>query len=56
VCTSGAFRFRGRSLFLTKTLAQLPVGLEEIEDTIWSIYFGTVLIARLDERDWSIVG
>lgn len=56
VCTSGAFRFRGRSLFLTKTLAQLPVGLEEIEDAVWSIYFGTVLIARLDERDWSIVG
>ena len=27
------------------------VGLDEVEDGIWSIYFCDVLIARFDERD-----
>jgi hypothetical protein len=27
------------------------VGLEETDDGIWAIYFNTVLIATLDERD-----
>ena len=27
------------------------IGLEEIDDGIWSIYFGMILLARLDERD-----
>ncbi len=54
VGVDGNFRFRGRALFLTKTLSHLPVGLEEVDDGLWSIYFGAVLIARLDEHDWSI--
>jgi hypothetical protein len=30
---------------------QLHVGLEEIEDGIWSLYFGQVLLGRIDERE-----
>jgi hypothetical protein len=30
--------------------------LEETDDGIWSIYFSTVLIATLDERDYIIRG
>ena len=31
-------------------------GLEETADGIWSIYFNTVLLAKLDERDYIIRG
>ena len=52
VCPSGGFRFRGRSLFLTKVLNQQPVGLEETDDGIWSVHFASLLLARFDERDY----
>ena len=35
-------------------LKQHHIGLEEIDDGIWSIYFNRVLLARLDERDYVI--
>ena len=40
-----------RLLFLANALDNYYVGLEEIDDGIWSIYFGTVLLARFDERN-----
>jgi len=36
--------------FLSAALAQHDIGLEEIEDGVWSIYFYDTLLARLDER------
>jgi hypothetical protein len=35
-------------------LQQHPIGLEETDDGVWSIYFGTVLLAKVDERDMII--
>jgi putative transposase len=32
------------------------VGLEEIDDGIWSVYFGPALLGRLDERELRIYG
>jgi hypothetical protein len=32
------------------------IGLEETDDGLWSIFFNTVLIAKLDERDYIIHG
>jgi len=32
------------------------IGLEETDDGIWTIYFNTVLIATLNERDYIIRG
>ena len=32
------------------------LGLEETDDGIWSIYFHTVLLAKLDEHDYIIRG
>jgi hypothetical protein len=29
-------------------------GLDETDDGIWSIYFGTVLLGKVDERDMII--
>jgi len=40
----------------TNALKQHHIGLEEIDSGIWSIYLGSVLRARLDERDYIIRG
>ena len=50
VSRSGEFAWRGRMLFVTATLGGLDLGLEETDDGIWSLYFGTLLLGRYDER------
>jgi hypothetical protein len=54
ITNAGTFRFQHKLLFLSNALKQLPVGLEEVDDGLWSIYFCTVLLARLDERDYTL--
>jgi hypothetical protein len=49
-------RFKHRHLFLSDTLLQETVGMEETDDGIWAIYFYDVLLARLDERDFKLRG
>jgi hypothetical protein len=51
VTNAGTFRFTDRLLFIAHALKQHHIGLEETDTGIWSIYFGPVLLARLDERD-----
>ena len=50
ITAAGTFRFKGKLLFLSNALRHYPVGLEEVEDGIWSVYFCHVLLARIDER------
>jgi hypothetical protein len=38
-------------LFLSHTLHGETVALEEIDDGIWSLFYGPVLLARFDERE-----
>ncbi|MFQ5473539.1 MAG: hypothetical protein ACE5FA_11750 [Dehalococcoidia bacterium] len=45
-----------RLLFIANALKQHHIGLEEVDDGIWSIHFGRVLLARMDERDYIIRG
>ncbi len=56
ITTGGTFRFQRRLLFIANSLTHHHIGLEETEDGIWSIYFNTVLLAKLDERDYIIRG
>jgi hypothetical protein len=56
VTNAGTFRFKRRLLFIANALKQQPIGLEETEDGIWSVYFGRVLIAKIDEREMIIRG
>jgi transposase InsO family protein len=56
VTNAGTFRFKDRLLFIANALKQHPIGLEETDTGIWSIYLGSVLLARLDERDHIIRG
>lgn len=55
VTNAGTFRFKHRLLFIANALKQRYIGLEEVADGIWSIYFNNVLLARLDERDYVIL-
>jgi len=54
VTNAGTFRLKHRLLFIANALKQHHIGLEEVDDGIWSIYFCRVLLARLDERDFII--
>ncbi len=33
---------------------QAYVGLDEVADGVWSVYFGELLLGRLDERDYAL--
>src|SRR5919106_2011196 len=52
VTNAGTFRLKHRLVFIANALKQQLIGLEEVDDGIWSIYFCNVLLARLDERDY----
>ena len=52
VTNAGTIRFKKRLLFIANALKQHVVGLEEVDDGIWSLYFCNVLLARIDERDY----
>src|SRR5688500_12277943 len=54
VTNAGTIRLKKRLLFLSNALQQHPVGLEEVDDGIWSIHFCHVLLGRVDERDYVI--
>ncbi len=54
VSNAGCFRFKKHVLFLSQALKQEWIGLEEVEDGIWSITFYDVLLARLDERQMTL--
>ncbi len=56
VTTGGTFRFQRKLLYIANSLVDQPIGLEETDDGIWAIYFNTVLIATMDERDYIIRG
>jgi len=52
----GSIRFAGRPLFLSEVLAGEDVGLEEIDDDVWSVYFYNVVLGRFHVRAWQLRG
>ena len=54
VSNAGCFRFKKQVVFLSQALKQEWIGLEEVEDGIWSVQFYDVLLARLDERKMTL--
>ena len=56
VSRAGTFRFHSRQIFLSDALIHEDIALEEVADGLWSLYFYTVLLARMDERDYKISG
>jgi transposase InsO family protein len=54
VTNAGTFRLKHKLLFIANALKQHHIGLDETDDGIWSLYFGTVLLGKFDERDMII--
>jgi hypothetical protein len=50
VTTVGTFRFKTKLLFIANALRGCHICLDEEADGVWSICFGDVLLAMLDER------
>lgn len=52
VTNAGTFRLKHKLLFIANALKTHHIGLEETGDGVWSIYLGSVRLARVDERDF----
>lgn len=56
VSRNGGVRWHNHWVNVSHVLAEEYVGLEEVDDGVWSVYFGPVLLGRFDERDLRIRG
>ncbi len=54
VRSKGDIRWRGDRRFVSQVLRGHRVGLEEVDDGLWSVYFGPLLLGRYDDRDGKI--
>lgn len=43
----GCMKWRGELIFVSQVLAGEPVALEEIDDGLWQIYFGPLVLGRI---------
>jgi hypothetical protein len=50
VSRNGGFRWASVRVPITHALAEQYVGLEEVDDGLWDVYFGPVKLGRMDER------
>lgn len=53
---SGEIKWQGGYLFLSEALSGERVGLEESADGVWDVYFGSLLLARFDEKERKLYG
>jgi putative transposase len=56
VSRNGGVRWHNHWVNVSHVLAEEYVGLDEIDDGVWSVYFGPVLLGRFHERDFHIHG
>lgn len=54
VRANGTIKFKGRWLFVSEVLTGEHVGLEEIDDGVWTLLFDEVLLGRFDEPSWRL--
>jgi hypothetical protein len=47
---------QGQFLFLSQALSGERAGLEETAEDVWTVYFGTLLLARFDEKERKLYG
>jgi putative transposase len=50
VSANGDMKWGGEPLFLSEVLSGEHVGLEEVDDGVWTVHFATIALARLDAR------
>lgn len=51
VSSAGTLKWRGQTLYVSEVFDGEIVSLEEIDDGLWSVCFGPLLLGRYDERD-----
>ena len=51
----GDLRWRGQQIYLSQTLAREYVGLNQIDDRLYDIYFDNIKLATLDDYTIKIV-
>ncbi len=51
VSTNGVVYWRGKLVYVSHLLKAENVGLEEIDDGIWQVYFGPVVLGQFNERN-----
>jgi transposase InsO family protein len=56
VNAAGNIRLRHRDIFLSTALTGEEIGLEEVDDGIWTVVYYTTLLAKIDERVGEITG
>jgi putative transposase len=56
VTHAGTVRFKRRLLYVSTALKAERIGLEEVDDGIWSLFFCHVWLGRIDERRALIKG
>jgi hypothetical protein len=47
---NGVIKWQGRFLFLSESLVGERIGLVEIDDGVWSVFFNHLELGRYDER------
>ncbi len=55
VSQDSTIRWKGQKVFVSHILGRLYIGLEEVGDGVWSVFFGPVHLGWLDERDYRIM-
>jgi transposase InsO family protein len=50
VHNGGTIKWKGRELFVSEALHRERVGIEEVSDGLWSVYFGPILLGRFTSR------
>ena len=55
VSGDATLRWRGRKVFVSSLLKRHVVGLEQVGDGVWSVYFGPAQLGWLDEVDYRIM-
>jgi transposase InsO family protein len=56
VSSAGTFKLYGQSPFLSETLHDQEIGLEEVAEGIWNIVYYQTLLGKIDERTLRITG
>ncbi len=56
VSRNGGIRWNSRWVNISHSLLEEYVGLEEVDDGVWSLYFGPVLLGRFHERTLTLEG
>ena len=52
VASNGDIAWRSRRLFVSAALAEQPLAFEEIDDGLFTVWFGPIALARFDARRW----